>query len=315
MTNLTILAELAGPEVAADPIFIAFVAGSAFAFGAVIGSFLNVCIARLPIMSIVSQYKNGDDGLRKEIVESLSVDGPDGKKLVDEMIAENPNLMKPRSRCPQCKNLIAWYDNIPIASWILLRTHCRHCNKKISALYPAVELISGLALAYFILRFDLAVGGIYYLVFASMLVVTGVDLAIFEIPDEIVIPGIPLGLAASIILPATLTEAVIGAAVGGAIPYAIAKGYYLLMKREGMGFGDVKLLAMIGAFFGWKGVIVVLLVASMVGSVTGLSLIALQKREARALIPFGPFLALGTVVYMLWGPELIAWYTNIGIAI
>ncbi len=312
MPDLPLLAELAGPLAAADPAFIAFVAGCAFAFGAVIGSFLNVCISRLPIMSIVSQYKSGNDELRLEIAESLSENGRDGQELIDEMIAESPNLSRPRSRCPQCKNLIAWYDNIPIASWILLRTHCRHCTQKISAWYPTIELISGLALALFILRFDLAVGGIYYLVFAAMIVITGVDLAIFEIPDEIVIPGIPLGLLASIVLPTTFGDAVIGAIVGGAIPFFIAKGYFLLMKREGMGFGDVKLLAMIGAFFGWQGVIVTLLIASLVGSVVGISLIVLAKREARALIPFGPFLALGTTIYMLRGPQLIEWYTNIG---
>ncbi|MCZ7584091.1 MAG: A24 family peptidase [Deltaproteobacteria bacterium] len=178
-------------------------------------------------------------------------------------------------------------------------------------MYPLVETLAGLAAAYLVLQFGVIVGPIYFAVFAGLVVITGVDLAIFEIPDEIVLPGIPLGLLATLVTPTTFTDAVIGVAIGAGVPYGIGKLYYLIMKREGMGFGDVKMLAMIGAFFGWKGVVAVLLVASIAGSVVGIGLVVFRGREARALIPFGPFLALGTLAYMLAGPEMIALYLRV----
>ncbi len=304
------LAKLYGPDLAADPMVIALVTGSAFAFGASIGSFLNVCVARMPIMSLVTQYKSGDEAVRKEIVESLDEDPDTARGMMTKMVEARLGLAKPRSHCPTCQQPIAWYDNIPLASWILLGARCRHCRERISPVYPAVELMSGVALALLVWYFGLVVGPIYFAIYAALLVVTGVDLAIYEIPDEIVLPGIPLGILASFVLPVSLRDAVIGAVVGGALPYAIAKGYLLVTKREGMGFGDVKLLAMIGAFFGWQGVVVVLLVASAVGSVVGLGWILATRREARTLIPFGPFLSLGAMVYMVAGPQLVGWYTG-----
>jgi leader peptidase (prepilin peptidase)/N-methyltransferase len=204
--------------------------------------------------------------------------------------------------------MIAWYDNIPIASWILLRARCRHCALSISPMYPLVELVSGLVAVYLVLRFGVLVGPIYFAVYAAMLVITGVDLAIFEIPDEIVLPGIPLGLLASVVLPVDFVDAAIGVAAGGGIPFVIAKAYLALTGREGLGMGDVKMLAMVGAFFGWQGVIAVLLIASALGSVVGIGWLVVKRRGARSWIPFGPFLALGTLAYMLVGPKILDWY-------
>ncbi|MCB1152018.1 prepilin peptidase [bacterium] len=311
-SHLPLIAEIYGSDVAGDPLMLMFVAGTAFLLGAVIGSFLNVCISRLPVISIVQQYNSGDDTLRAEIIEALDEDPAKAQAMIDEMRQEKVTISKPRSRCPQCKNQIAWFDNIPIGAWLMLGGKCRHCGLKISPIYPTVELLTGLAFAFLVLKFGLVVGGIYSIIFASLVVITGVDIAIFEIPDEIVLPGIPLGLLATWVLPVTFTEAAIGVLVGGGIPYLVGKGYYLLTKREGMGFGDVKMLAMLGAFFGWKGVIAILLLASFVGATIGLTLVVLRRHESRAMLPFGPFLALGAVVFMVAGPELVNWYLGMG---
>jgi leader peptidase (prepilin peptidase) / N-methyltransferase len=311
MHALPLLTKIYGPEIASDPMFIAFIAASAFAFGSVIGSFLNVCISRLPVVSIVSQYRKADDETRTEILAALDGDPAAAKEMIEEMTREDIGIVRPRSRCPNCRNSIAWHDNVPIASWLLLRAKCRHCAQPISIVYPLVEMLCGLALAYLVLRFDIVVGAIYFLFFGAMVVVTGVDLLIYEIPDEIVFPGIPLGLLASAVLPTTFTEALIGAIAGGGVIWLIGAGHYLLTKKHGMGFGDVKLFAMVGAFFGWKGVLAALLVASFVGSIAGISLVVFRKRHFRTEIPFGPFIALGSIIYMLAGPQLLEFYQRL----
>jgi len=260
-----------------------------FAVGACIGSFLNVCIYRLP--------------------EDLSV-------------------VRPRSRCPHCEFEIAWYDNLPIVSWLLLRARCRRCAAPIAARYPLVELLTGAFAVAALVRFGPTVHGLVAFAFsAALLLITFIDLDHFIIPDEVSLPGIAVGLLVSL-LPGGigLTDAFIGTVLGGGILWAVAWSYERATGTEGMGFGDVKLLAMIGAFLGWQAIPMVLVIASVVGSVAGLLAIftpaglARMRRVQRRLgpgaavpylrraarttaIPFGPFLALGALV-LLYAPGL-----------
>jgi leader peptidase (prepilin peptidase)/N-methyltransferase len=242
-----------------------------FAFGAILGSFLNVCIARLP---------------------------------------HDRSIVHPRSHCPHCRTWIAWYDNIPLLSYVALGARCRACRASISALYPAVEaLTGGLAVALWLrLGPTLAFAG--YLAFAAALVtITFIDLDYRIIPDVISLPGIVLGLAVSFVSPLVRPfDAFVGAVAGGGFLLAVAGLYQLLRGQEGMGGGDVKLLAMIGAFLGWQSLFVTVMVASIVGSIIGVALMLYQRADAKLAIPFGPFLACGALVHLFFGDRILAFY-------
>ena len=244
-----------------------------FIFGAVFGSFYNVCIYRLP--------------------RSLSV-------------------VSPPSSCPVCKYRIPFYLNVPILSFILLRGRCAGCKAPFSILYPFVELLSGLcALALFV-RFGLTPALFVYFIFLSaLIIITFIDFEFKIIPDVISLPGIIIGFGCSFFfLPITYIDSLIGLLLGGGLLFSIAAGYYLLTKREGMGGGDIKLLAMIGAFIGWQGVIFTLFASSFAGSIIGLLFMALMGKSRRTALPFGPFLALGAVIFLFYGSELIELYLN-----
>lgn len=260
-----------------------------FVFGATVGSFLNVCIHRIP---------------------------------ADE------SVVRPASRCPGCRNPIAWYDNIPIVSWLLLRARCRRCGTRIAARYPLVEAIAGLLAVVALVRLGPTAHGAAAFAFtAALLLITFIDLDHLFIPDEVSLPGIAVGLAVALI-PGGISpaDALGGVLLGGGVLWALAAGYEWLTGVEGMGFGDVKLLAMIGAFVGWQGIPAVLLIASITGTCAGMLVIFSQRGRrglrrvhrrfgTRALlpylrrlgrtteIPFGPFLALGAVV-VLYVPQL-----------
>jgi leader peptidase (prepilin peptidase)/N-methyltransferase len=267
-----------------------------FGFGACVGSFLNVCIHRIP---------------------------------ADE------SVVRPRSRCPGCRTPIAWYDNVPVLSWVLLRARCRTCGARIAGRYPLVEAATGgLAIAAG-WAFGPGPHALVVFVFtAALLLVTFIDLDHFFIPDEVSLPGIAIGVAVSL-LPDGIgpTDAIVGALLGGGILWLVAWGYERLTGVEGMGLGDVKLLAMIGAFLGWQAVPAVLVIASMTGAFAGVGLVlarggsrasrrVVRRLGLRALgphlrhvgrrtaIPFGPFLALGAVVVLyqpLLGLPLFFW--------
>jgi len=242
-----------------------------FVFGALIGSFLNVCIVRLP---------------------------------------EERSIVRPRSHCPSCGHQIAWYDNLPVLSFVLLRGRCRACGVRISPLYPTVELLTGaLAVALWMrLGTTLAFAG-YFLFAAALVTITFIDLDHRIIPDVISLPGIVVGLAVSFVSPlVTPLEALLGVLAGGGVLLAIATGYEMLRGREGMGGGDVKLLAMIGAFLGWQSVFVTLMVASLIGSIIGVGLMVYQRADTKLAIPFGPFLAGGALVSLFFGDRILAFY-------
>lgn len=242
-----------------------------FIFGLVIGSFLNVCIHRLP---------------------------------------SSQSIVHPRSRCPQCGHLIRVYDNIPVLSYLILRGRCRDCGARISLRYPVVELLSGAFAAMAVARFGLGWQALLmYALIAAFLVITFIDLDHRIIPDVITLPGIPIGLAASF-GPGMISplESLVGILAGGGSLFLVAWGYQLVTKREGMGGGDIKLLAMIGAFIGWKGVLLTIFIASLTGTLAGMALIFRRRGDMKLAVPFGPFLAVGAIAYLFMGPELMSWY-------
>jgi len=248
--------------------------------GLCIGSFLNVCIYRLP---------------------------------------KEKSIVRPRSFCPNCKKTIKWYDNIPVVSFILLGAKCRYCKEKISFRYAIVEILT--AGVFFLLVYTLGLNAItiiYMALSAALIVATFIDFELQIIPDEITYGGMIVGLILSLIFPAlhgvssrwgSLLSSFLGLLVGGALIYAIAwigtiafrKKLEAIGEEQAMGGGDVKFLAMIGAFIGFKGVLLVFLLASLFGSVIGI----IEKIRAKAdIIPFGPYLALGALVAMVWADKI-----------
>ena len=248
------------------------VVGLIFIFGLCIGSFLNVCIYRLPSsMSIV-----------------------------------NPS----RSICPQCKSAISFYDNIPVFSYLWLKGRCRHCQAAISLRYPLVELMTGIiAVDVFFMFGPTIAGTIYFIFISSLLVITFIDIDHKIIPDVISLPGIPIGLAASFVLPAmTFKTALLGILAGGGSLWIVAWTYSLITRKEGMGGGDIKLLAMIGAFIGWKGVVFTIFAASVAGTVLGMIVMLVKGKDLKYAIPFGPFLSIGAMSYLFFGEKVLSWY-------
>ncbi|MFW6010953.1 MAG: prepilin peptidase, partial [Desulfosalsimonas sp.] len=217
---------------------------AAFCGGLCVGSFLNVCISRIP--------------------------------------AGN-SIVSPGSRCPVCGEPIRFYDNIPVISYLLLRAKCRNCAVPISPRYPAVEVITGAMAVFLLLKFGFGISSLIYFIFiSSLLIITFIDIDHQIIPDSISLAGIIAGLAFSFILPEiTFADSVIGALAGGGSLFAVAMGYYLLTGKEGMGGGDVKLLAMIGAFTGWQGVIFTVFAASATGTIIGLALMAAKGKNMK----------------------------------
>jgi leader peptidase (prepilin peptidase)/N-methyltransferase len=236
----------------------------AFIFGAVVGSFLNVCIFRLP--------------------------------------AET-SIVKPRSQCPYCKHPIRNCDNIPLVSFILLRGKCRDCGGKISWRYPLVELITAALALLLFLKFGLTLKFLIFFIFTSVLIViTFIDLDHQIIPDIITLPGIPIFfLAAIFLVKIPWLEALLGLLIGGGVLFTIALIYEFISKREGMGGGDIKLLAMIGGFFGWKSLMFILLFSSFSGAIVGITAMIIKKQDMKYAVPFGPFLSAAAVAYLFWG--------------
>lgn len=240
-------------------------------FGAIVGSFLNVCIIRLP---------------------------------------KEESIITPGSHCPYCHEPIAFYDNIPLLSYFILRGRCRHCKKSISIQYPIVEGITALCSLLLFIKYGLSPTYLLYFAFVSaLIVITGIDLYYQIIPDVISLPGIGVGLLGALLfLPIAFLNSLLGMLLGGGSLFLVGTLYHWLFKREGMGGGDVKLLAMIGAFLGWKAVILTIILGSLVGSVIGIIIILLKGKDFKYAIPFGPFLSLGAVVSLFFQDEIISWY-------
>ena len=245
-----------------------------FIMGACIGSFLNVCICRIP---------------------------------------ESQSIVTPPSACPKCNTPIKFYDNIPIISYLFLRGKCRSCAEPISARYPFIEFLTGMLAIAAVIRFGISIDFLVYFVFiCALVVITFIDLDHQIIPDVISLPGIPIGLVAAFFLTSvSLTDTLIGVLIGGGSLFLVAWGYYFITGKEGMGGGDIKLLAMIGAFTGWQGVLFTIFIASATGSLIGGALMLFAQKNLKFAVPFGPFLSLGAITYIFFGPELIYWYYHV----
>jgi leader peptidase (prepilin peptidase)/N-methyltransferase len=198
-------------------------------------------------------------------------------------------------------------------SYIALGGKCRHCAARISFRYPLIEFISGIFAVGVFLEYGLSFEAlIYYTFIATLLVITFIDIDHQIIPDVISLPGIPIFLAASFALPdIKLVESILGILIGGGSLWIVAQLYYVLTRKEGMGGGDIKLLAMMGAIIGWKGVLFTIFVASAIGTVVGMLVMLKTRTSMKLKVPFGPFLAIGAIAYIFCGPQLIAWYFNL----
>jgi len=263
-----------------------------FIFGAVIGSFLNVCIYRLP---------------KEEVDEETEVTVA---QLPSIFLKQLRSITTPPSNCPQCKHPIRFYDNIPIISYILLGGKCRDCGAKISRRYPFVELLTAVVCLVLFRQFGLTFEFFVSLFFAALLIVISfIDLDHQIIPDILSIGGLTAGLFFAIFRPAfkalypkfNILDSLLGVLLGGGVLFLIAIGYKFIAKREGMGGGDIKLLAMIGSFCGIKGVLFSLMAGSLLGTVVGIPVMLAKGQGTKYAIPFGPFLSLGALLYIFVG--------------
>ncbi|HUL00343.1 MAG TPA: prepilin peptidase [Nitrospirota bacterium] len=267
----------------------------ALIFGLIVGSFLNVCIARLP---------------------------------------RGRSIVTPRSHCPRCRYSIKFFDNIPIISFIILRGKCRNCGEPISWRYPFVELTNGVLYAWTVQEFWIT--GEAFLIMAlcsSLIAITFIDFDHQIIPDAITLPGMLVGLALAPVFMSVLNDplpfqldqflphagphlkgflnSLIGLLLGGGPLLAIGWIWEKLRHVEAMGGGDVKLMGMVGSFLGWKGALLTIMLGAFIGSVAGLILIIIKKHKMERVIPFGPFLALGTLMTAFYGPDIISWYLGL----
>ncbi|GBE03535.1 type 4 prepilin-like proteins leader peptide-processing enzyme [bacterium BMS3Abin09] len=254
-----------------------------FVFGAVIGSFLNVCIYRIP---------------------------------------KEKSVVTPSSSCPSCGTHIKFYDNIPILSYIILRGRCRSCKAEFSARYLFVEFIN--AALYLVVLNSFGIGSplvllTYFFFVSTLIVIFFIDIDHQIIPNSITFPGIPIALIlGSTILPDPFLrenllgfrDAGIGLLAGGGFFYLTAVSAKAILKKDAMGGGDIKMMAMVGGLLGWKGVILTTFMGSLLGSMIGVSLILTKGREWGSKIPFGPYLALGALVSLLWGENILTWYLS-----
>ncbi|MCU0579607.1 MAG: A24 family peptidase [Desulfobacterota bacterium] len=231
----------------------------------------------------------------------------------DHRLPREESIVWPGSRCPRCGHPLGILDNLPLVSFLLLKGACRYCRQAISWRYPLIELSSGLLLALLGWRFGLSWALVQGICLACLLlIISFIDLEHQIIPDELSLPGLALGLLLSgLIGHPGWKSSLIGLFLGGGVLYLLAAGYEKLTGREGMGGGDIKLLAMIGAFTGWPGVLVSLGVGALTGSLVGLVLMAFLKKERTFAVPFGPFLSLGALTHLLAGPRLIHWYLGL----
>lgn len=271
------------------------IAAAVFVFGLMIGSFLNVCIVRIPA----------------------------GKSIV-----------LPASACTKCGTPIKPYDNIPVLSYLFLGGKCRKCKTKISAMYPTVELLNGLLYLISFLAFGLTIEALKWAIFSSiMLILVFTDLRERILPDAVNFTGFALGLVLSLFLPPadgtalwianryfafpppmpviSLVDALLGAACGSGILWLISEGYFRLRKREGMGLGDVKMMLMAGAFLGLKRTVLTILLGSVLGSIIGVAFIALRRKGSDYELPFGTFLGAGALFVVFYGTPFVNWYMSL----
>ena len=279
---------LASALVSNPTLFLGFVA----LLGLLVGSFINVIVYRLPIM-LERAWQSSE--------------------LPNELPTEAFNLAVPRSHCPSCAQQLSASENVPVVSFLFLRGRCRHCKSRISARYPLVEIAASVASVLVAMTFGFTASTLAFLAFAwFLLALSLIDLDHHLLPDDLTLPLLWLGLLVSAFnlgLPGvSLFDAVIGAAAGYMTLWSLFWAFLLVTGKEGLGYGDFKLLAALGAWLGWQAILPVLLLASLAGAAIGLILIVFGGRERSAPLPFGPFLAAAGFVMLIWGPQALALY-------
>lgn len=287
-----------------------------FVLGLFVGSFLNVAIHRLPIMLVRQWTAEAELTLREQQGEaaaqesSLQADAQPAKP-------NSPyNLLVPRSSCPKCGAMIKAWQNIPVVSYLLLQGKCANCGVKISARYPVVELITAIFSALVAWKF----GFVWYTAAAllltwALIALSGIDIDHQLLPDNITLPLMWLGLLLSLAptisaigLPVDARSSIIGAVAGYLSLWSVYHLFKLATGKEGMGYGDFKLLAALGAWLGWQMLLPIILLSALTGAVVGIALIALRGRDRNIPIPFGPYLAMAGWIALMWGDELVGSY-------
>lgn len=276
--------------------------------GLLIGSFLNVVIYRLPIM-LEREWR----------LECQALLAADGHAAQSESPGDVFNLVQPRSRCPECGAPVRAWQNIPVISWLLLRGKCASCKISISVRYPLIELLTGLLSGLVIWRFGVTIEAAAALLLVwSLIALTVIDIDQQLLPDCITLPLLWLGISISMFQSVTsalqfpdLRSSVIGAMAGYISLWSVYWAFKLVTGKEGMGYGDFKLLAALGAWLGWQMLPLVIFLSALTGAVTGIAMIILLGRDRQLPIPFGPYLAVAGLIALLWGPQINTVYLNI----
>ena len=289
-----------------DPEFLFFWQAPVVVLGLIVGSFLNVVIYRLPIMlelawQAEARYVLDQQGQR----DQEDQEGRQGQDKEDAQV-EPFNLSVPRSRCAKCNSPIGILQNIPLISFLWLRGKCAHCQAPISWQYPAIELITAILSLMVFWKFGLSTDLIFALIFTwALIALSGIDAKHFILPDNIVLPLLWLGLFANLSGRfANLPDAVLGAIVGYGVLWVCFWAFKLATGKEGMGYGDFKLMAAVGAWFGWQSLPAALLLSSLTGAIVGITLIILQKNDRSSAIPFGPYIAISGWLMLMYGAEI-----------
>jgi leader peptidase (prepilin peptidase) / N-methyltransferase len=269
-----------------------FLIGCSVTLGLLIGSFLNVVIARLPVML--------ERGWKSECQQLLELGD------ADDHINSTFNLVTPRSQCPSCKHSISSLENIPILSYLYQKGKCRHCGIHISAQYPLVELFTAVLTGFIAFKFGFSWQTLLAMILAwSLVTLSMIDFKTTLLPDNITLPILWLGIIANYFqLFCSLEDSVLGAIFGYLSLWLVFQTFKLITGKEGMGYGDFKLLALLGAWLGWQYLIAIILISSVVGSIIGITLIVTKVLGRDVPTPFGPYLALGGIICLLWGPEV-----------
>ena len=268
-----------------------------------VGSFLNVVIYRLPLM----MQQEWQSECRLLLEDELTA------KPTQASNSESFNLVKPNSTCPKCKTAIKPWQNIPIISWIVLKGKCANCSNPISARYPIVEAITALLSLVIAYSFGATEHALLYIFVTWILVaLTFIDIDHMLLPDQLTLPLVWLALIAAVMgITISPGDAIVGAACGYLSLWSVFWLFKLLTGKEGMGYGDFKLLAVFGALLGWQSLLTIILLSSVVGAIIGIALLSIQGKDKATPIPFGPYLAIAGWITLLWGAQIQAAYFNL----
>lgn len=272
--------------------------------GLLVGSFLNVVVYRIPVMM--------QRDWKAQCYEYLEIDNPESDSSDSSAQYKTFNLLKPDSHCPNCDHKITALENVPVISYLFLQGKCSECETSISIRYPLVELVTGVFSGLVVLSFGVTWLTLALLVFTwSLIVLALIDFDHQLLPDSITLPLLWLGLLVNSIglgFGVSLQDAVIGAIAGYLVLWCFYWAFKLLTGKEGMGYGDFKLLSTLGAWMGWQNILPIIILSSLVGAVIGIITISIFKRDKSAPMPFGPFLAGAGFIMLIWGPQLISFY-------